>query len=571
MATFMDLPNELLHQILRYIIIPEDLTTYNQLRLVTHRFNAYVLPLIYKNATILYEPYQPIPNHAESILFDSNNENIQYIKRLSIKMRLPGRHSSRFWPVTADTPQWGLENGGSLGDVDEYRERLEKGVAGLLGRLRRDQLVVFECEAHKLVDYTALFASQRSLQQVLANPSDLISQMNANDDGDLPNIATLLPNLKHLFFRGFLPFKQDQHQLLTKQFIQPQANILKTLSINISKVAIQGVSHSAELKSHGAPEMEIKETDSGYETLTAGLQLELLSFPNLEKLTIQGRYDSVPVVRSNFVFSLEMPIISKMIPLHSLKRLTLIYCNQLDSTYNSWPTSLPNLTHLHVEKSLTVNRVGDIIIKLAPILQHLHISRIPRSTARNACFVRTVVRHHASTLKSIWVGQGHFIKHRSPNAPGLLAISNFRAYFQGLEEVAIQIRPKTAWATACTWAALPKLRLLRLIWTDTPYSNITEKLAEVVQRIWSLRSNHDLFGTELFPQQFWLVYGIYKDPFFASAGHETSPKGRVLKSWREQSGEIAVVETGFREARRAMPESIILESLREEASNWEVW
>ncbi|KAF3182109.1 hypothetical protein TWF225_006605 [Orbilia oligospora] len=271
MAGLMDLPNEIIHLILSYIISDEP--NVYPLRQVNHHFNSHISRLFFENITIPYEAYSPFPTFLKSAIFSPENENVGYIRRLSIK------------PFILDSEsrcRYLNSLGSRVEDLDiareEFKADMKKDIAGLIGRLQPNQLVGFECTIHQLVDYQALLDTQRSLQHLLVNPVELAAHTISN-----PN--SFLPCLQNLHLEGFRPSHETQYQLLARIIIQPYASKLRVLSIDMTEDTRDG-SPSIYLSK------AILETCKGQLKATLGAdipesQVIPLEFPQLEELSIQ--------------------------------------------------------------------------------------------------------------------------------------------------------------------------------------------------------------------------------------------------------------------------------------------
>ncbi|KAK6497211.1 hypothetical protein TWF506_004686 [Arthrobotrys conoides] len=550
MAVLMNLPNEIIHHILSYIKSDGE-TNIFLLRQINHRFNAHITPLFYENFTIPYETYASFPSILKSTVFNPENENVGYIRRLSIRTYISDSESRHR----------------CLGDVDPFAEHLggvregfkndmKKDIEGLIGRLRVNQLVGFECTVYQLVDYKSLLSTQRSLQQLFVNPVELVPHILS-----APN--EVLPCLQNLYLDGFRPFHESQHQLLAKTLIQPYASKLAVLSIDLSEDTSDGSPSIHHLN-------EILETSKTWVNTNAGPATQepeviSLEFPELQELSIHGCHKFNP----EFGF-IQIPIFDKLFPLTSLKRLTITHCTQFNQTYNFWPTAFPSLTHLHIERSLTVNRVAAILAN-SPQLSHIHLSQIPKSTSPSASFRRAALWRHFRSLESLWLGHRHISVQGlliRPRMSRKMYIHYLGKYFRNLREIAVGVPIEGLFSgtKTPTWGTLPALRLLRVLEQPTTPEPAPEPVtapmspSEAIKKIWTMRSEQSRFKMEAYPKEFWFMSGIWRVPVYSVAKTSTV---EIFKSWIGEGGEVVIKKVGFGEARRAFPDSLILGAERD--------
>ncbi|KAF3228774.1 hypothetical protein TWF106_006294 [Orbilia oligospora] len=555
MAGLMDLPNEILHLILSYIISDEP--NVFPLRQVNHRFNSHISRIFFENITIPYESYSSFPDFLKSAIFSPENENVGYIRRLSIKpVVLDGESRYRYLN--------GL--GSRVKDLDvareEFKADMKKDISGLIGRLQPNQLVGFECTIHQLVDYQALLSTQRSLQQLLVNPVELVPHI-------LDNPNSFLPCLQNLHLEGFRPSHETQYQLLARTIIQPYARMLRVLSINMTEDTRDGTPSIYHSKA-------ILETCKSRLKATLGAdipdsQVIPLEFPQLEELSIQGCHNFHP----RFGFT-PIPIFEGLFPINSLKRLIIKNCTQFNDIYRLLPTAFPNINHLHIEGSLTIKRVTTIL-EHCPRLFHLHLSHIPRSSADSSYFNRPTLWRHRRTLQSIWLGAGHISSQKVVTRgarPIRMHVSNIGRHMRQYAEIAVEVRLDELFLGDIipNWPRLLNLQLLRVLGRDTEPESESDtppdppmNPSDAIKTLWAQRLDQTFCKITDFPREFWLIHGIHKKPVYSGP---TSPRVEIFKSWIGEGGEVVIKEMSFQEARRAFPESLILGTERDQAM-WE--
>ncbi|EGX45559.1 hypothetical protein AOL_s00169g165 [Orbilia oligospora ATCC 24927] len=570
MAGLMDLPNEIIYLILSYIIVcpiaaaapsfsflvptrrpDEPNICIFQLRQVNHRFNSHISRLFFENITIPYEAYSSFPTFLKSAIFSPENENVGYIKRLSIKpFILDSESRCRY-----------LNSLGSLvKDLDvareEFKADMKKDIAGLIGRLRPNQLVGFECAIHGLVDYQALIDTQRSLQQLLVNPVELVPHI-------LDNPNFFLPCLQNLHLEGFRPSHETQYQLLARTIIQPYASKLRVLSIDMTEDTRDGSPSTYHSEA-------ILETCKSRLKATLGAdildpQVIPLEFTQLEELSIQGSHNSHPI-----------PVFEGLLPITSLGRLTIKNCTQLNDVYRLLPTAFPRINHLHIEGSLTMRRVTRILEHF-PRLSHFHLSHIPKSSADSSFFNRLALWHHRCSLQSIWLGAGHISSQKvitRNTRPRRLHVNDIGRHLRRFVEIAVEVRLDELFLgnNIPNWPRLPNLELLRVLGSDTEPESESDTPPEppmhpsdAIKILWTQRLEQTFCKITNFPGEFWLIHGMYKKPVYSGP---TGPRVEIFKSWIGEGGEVVIKEMSFRDARRRFPRSLILGTERDQAM-WE--
>ncbi|KAF3316963.1 hypothetical protein TWF173_000968 [Orbilia oligospora] len=571
MAGLMDLPNEIIHHILSYIIVcpiaaatpsfsflvptrrpDEPNICIFQLRQVNHRFNSHISRLFFENITIPYEAYSSFPTFLKSAIFSPENENVGYIKRLSIKpFILDSESRCRY-----------LNSLGSLvEDLDvareEFKADMKKDIAGLIGRLRPNQLVGFECTIHQLVDYQALLDTQRSLQQLLVNPVELVPHILDN-----PNV--FLPCLQNLHLEGFRPSHETQYQLLARTIIQPYASKLRVLSIDMAEDTRDGSPSTYHSEA-------ILETCKSRLRATLGIdildsQVIPLEFTQLEELSIQGSHNSHPI-----------PVFEGLLPITSLERLTIKNCTQLNDVYRLLPTAFPRINHLHIEGSLNMRRVTKIL-ENCPRLLHLHLSHIPQSSADFSFRDRLTLQRHKHTLQSIWLGVGQISSQRllseNINPTMFFRMHRIGRTIRHFVEIAVGVPLYELFLGEDTlnWPRLRKLQLLRVLASDTEPESESDTPPELpmtpsdaIKIFWTQRLEQTFCKITDFPGEFWLIHGMYKKPVYSGP---MGPRVEIFKSWIGEGGEVVIKEMSFRDARGRFPRSLILGTERDQAM-WE--
>ncbi|KAF3116582.1 hypothetical protein TWF594_011732 [Orbilia oligospora] len=550
MAGLMDLPNEIIHLILSYIISDEP--NVFPLRQVNHRFNSHISRLFFENITIPYEAYGPFPTFLKSAIFSPENENVGYIRRLSIK------------PFILDSEsrcRYLNSLGPHVNDLDvareEFKADMKKDIAGLIGRLQPNQLVGFGCTIHQLVNYQALLNTQRSLQQLLINPVELAPHI-------LDNSNDFLPCLQNLHLEGFRPSHETQYQLLARTIIQPYASKLRVLSIDMTEDTRDGSPSIYHSKA-------ILETCKSRFKATRGAdipesQVIPLEFPQLEELSIQGSHNFHP----RFGFT-PIPIFEGLFPINSLKRLTIKNCTQFNDIYRVLPTAFPNINHLHIEGSLTKKRVTRIL-EHCPRLFHLHLSHIPKSSADSSFFNRLALWHHRRSLQSIWLGAGHISSQKvitRNTRPRRLHVNDIGRHLRKFVEIAVEVRLDKLFLgnNIPNWPRLPNLQLLRVLRPDTEPESESDTPPEppmhpsnAIKILWTQRLEQTICKITNFPTEFWLIHEIYKKPVYSGP---TGPRVEIFKSWIGAGGEVVIKAMSFRDARRRFPESLILGAERD--------
>ncbi|KAF3163634.1 hypothetical protein TWF751_010081 [Orbilia oligospora] len=555
MAGLMDLPNEIIHLILSYIISDEP--NVYPFRQVNHRFNSHISRLFFENITIPYEAYSPFPTFLKSAIFSPENENVGYIRRLSIK------------PFILDSEsrcRYLNSLGSRVEDLDiareEFKADMKKDIAGLIGRLQPNQLVGFECTIHQLVNYQALLNTQRSLQQLLINPVELAPHI-------LDNSNDFLPCLQNLHLEGFRPSHETQYQLLARTIIQPYAGKLRVLSIDMTEDTRDGspsIYHSKAILKTCKSRLKATRGADIPES-----QVIPLEFPQLEELSIQGSHNFHP----RFGFT-PIPIFEGLFPINSLKRLTIKNCTQFNDIYRVLPTAFPNINHLHIEGSLTMRRVTRIL-EHCPRLFHLHLSHIPKSSADSSFFNRLALWHHRCSLQSIWLGAGHISSQKvitRNTRPRRLHVNDIGRHFRKFVEIAVEVRLDELFLgnNIPNWPRLPNLQLLRVLRPDTEPESESDTPPEppmhpsdAIKILWTQRLEQTFCKITTFPTEFWLIHGIYKKPVYSGL---TGPRVEIFKSWIGEGGEVVIKAMSFRDARRRFPESLILGTERDQAM-WE--
>ncbi|KAF3906642.1 hypothetical protein ABW20_dc0109466 [Dactylellina cionopaga] len=131
MAQLMDLPNEILSLIFGYVA-PPGKSTLAALCLLNSRLTAHVLLALYHSIELPYNEYTGFTERQNSSIFNTENPNIYYIKRLSIRREASSQISDE-GNDAASAQMW-----------SETLQQVTDTVQSLLLRLSPNQLVAFE-------------------------------------------------------------------------------------------------------------------------------------------------------------------------------------------------------------------------------------------------------------------------------------------------------------------------------------------------------------------------------------------------------------------------------------------